>query len=618
VIHSIRRFVAVAIAAAGVLAVLVLGSAWRIVHRVPEAVEELSRLQIAEHATARLGSAFGDLEQTLLARAGYGHGDSAPPADATTLSVHLLLNDLRITTDGLPAQDEAEALQRLTTTVLTTPGRRPIRGMDRPEAVAALERLAAAQAALARLRTSLTEATAARRDLYRRARAQVRWLTAAAAAAGLLLAAFVFASARRHFQTLRTVTDVARSVARGDFQRRVPHEGVEELREVGAALNAAVEGVAERDRWLQNALTEAERRRHLLSATIDATSDGIVMYDVDGEIAMSSRRCAELFSIAAEELNRTSARQLRDRLARACEAPERFDVQLAAHFRAAGPHQDVLVLREPARRVLRRSSAPIPHGDAFAGGRVFTFTDVTTEATLDRLKSEFVSMASHELRTPLKSIHGALQLAVAGSGDRMMPEDRELLDISLASTDRLVRLVNDLLDLSKIEAGRMPVRLERLDPARLVARAADVMRSLAQSHGITLQVACDGAPIAVVADADLLERVLTNLVSNAIKYSPPGSTVTIGSAPAGTDAVLFVDDEGAGIDPANADRLFKPFSRVGDQEYDRSGGTGLGLAISRAIVEQHDGRIWAEPRTAGGSRFAVRLAIAESLSLTGS
>lgn len=164
----------------------------------------------------------------------------------------------------------------------------------------------------------------------------------------------------------------------------------------------------------------------------------------------------------------------------------------------------------------------------------------------------------------------------------------------------------------------MPVRLERLDPARLVARAADVMRSLAQSHGITLQVACDGAPIAVVADADLLERVLTNLVSNAIKYSPPGSTVTIGSAPAGTDAVLFVDDEGAGIDPANADRLFKPFSRVGDQEYDRSGGTGLGLAISRAIVEQHDGRIWAEPRTAGGSRFAVRLAIAESLSLTGS
>jgi signal transduction histidine kinase len=111
----------------------------------------------------------------------------------------------------------------------------------------------------------------------------------------------------------------------------------------------------------------------------------------------------------------------------------------------------------------------------------------------------------------------------------------------------------------------------------------------------------------VYADADLLERVLTNLVSNAIKFSPAGTTVVIGAAAAGADVLLFVDDEGPGIDPADAGRLFRPFSRVGEQEYDRSTGTGLGLAISRAIVEQHDGRVWAERRPARGTRFAVRL-----------
>jgi len=261
------------------------------------------------------------------------------------------------------------------------------------------------------------------------------------------------------------------------------------------------------------------------------------------------------------------------------------------------------VLRSPVRRVLRRYSCPVGNSHGLQG-RVFTYTDVTAETDVDRLKSEFVSMASHELRTPLTSVHGALQLALSGGGVGLNEEDRELLAISLANTERLVRLVNDLLDLSKIEAGRMPYSPEVLPVGTLLDEAARGMQALANLRGVRIAVEATSDGQRVAGDRDQLLRVVTNLLHNAVKYSPAGSLVRLGAVPQPDGVLVSVDDQGPGVPAEQIDRLFRPFSRVGVHERLTTGGTGLGLAISRAIVEQHRGRIWVERPPAGGSRFA--------------
>jgi hypothetical protein len=209
--RSLRRFLLVAIAAASVLGVVVLGYAYRIVHHVPESVEELSRLQTSELAAESLVRAFADLEQVLLVRAGYQPAPASSTPDAAVSAVGLLLNELRVSSDGLPLHDDVLGLVRIAGTVAVTPDRRRVFQMDRQEALAALERLAAAQAALTGLRTKIAEAARVRRDVYRRAQTQVRWLSVSALVAGLALAAFVFTSGRRHLLALGGVSSVARA-----------------------------------------------------------------------------------------------------------------------------------------------------------------------------------------------------------------------------------------------------------------------------------------------------------------------------------------------------------------------------------------------------------------------
>jgi len=167
------------------------------------------------------------------------------------------------------------------------------------------------------------------------------------------------------------------------------------------------------------------------------------------------------------------------------------------------------------------------------------------------------------------------------------------------------------LDISKIEAGRMPVDFRSLEVEALLTEAARAMQGHAATKQVELSVTCQSDLGPLKADQDLLLRVLANLMSNALKYSPDGSHVTLAANRAGdgSDAIeISVLDEGPGITPDQLARLFQPFSRVGAKEHDRRDGTGLGLALSRAIVEQHGGRIWVEPGHNGvGSRFAFTI-----------
>ncbi len=338
----------------------------------------------------------------------------------------------------------------------------------------------------------------------------------------------------------------------------------------------------------------------------EMSSSGLLLFNPSGQVIAVNSRCEELLGFTRAQLLGRPTTEVTHQMAYRVKEPSTHAARMARHFeRPDQPFEDLLEIERPRRRVVKRHSAPVMNG-SHVEGRVFTYTDVTAEVDMDRMKSEFVAVTSHELRTPLTSVHGALQLVLSGGGHRLDPEDRELLEISLHSTERLVRLVNDLLDLAKIEAGRMPMERLTLPVHTLVRDAVSSLRAMAGSRRVTLAESVGRDVPDIVGDRDQLTRVLTNLINNAIKYSPENSRVTVGAAPGERGVKIWVDDEGPGIPEDQIDLLFKPFARVGDQERQAAGGTGLGLAISRAIVEQHAGQIGAK-RLSRGSRFVFEL-----------
>ncbi len=251
--------------------------------------------------------------------------------------------------------------------------------------------------------------------------------------------------------------------------------------------------------------------------------------------------------------------------------------------------------------------APIRTETGVAGA-VLTFQDVTQRREIERMKNEFVSVVSHELRTPLTSIRGALGLLASGKMGEFPEKAHRMLDIAVNNTDRLMRLINDILDIERIDSGRTVMQKREIDIADIMQQAVDVMRAMADKASVVLEV----VPIHlnIELDPDRFIQTFTNLLSNAIKFSPPSGVVTIGGQ-LGTGVLhLFVRDQGRGIPPDKLETIFERFHQVDASDSREKGGTGLGLAICRTIVQQHGGRIWAESMEGKGSTFCIDLPLA--------
>ena len=215
---------------------------------------------------------------------------------------------------------------------------------------------------------------------------------------------------------------------------------------------------------------------------------------------------------------------------------------------------------------------------------------------LDSVKDEFISTVSHELRTPLTSIRGALGLLTAGRMGTVDAKAQNLLRIALTNTDRLIRLINDILDLERMESGRAPLQVRRCSLRELVQQAMETMTPLADSAEVRLEMVLMALPEAMFfdGDPDRMLQVLTNLLSNAIKFSSPATRIEVRVEADSTSIVLRVSDEGRGIPVEQLDQVFDRFQQVEAADSRQKGGTGLGLAICRTIVQQHNGAIWAE------------------------
>jgi len=230
---------------------------------------------------------------------------------------------------------------------------------------------------------------------------------------------------------------------------------------------------------------------------------------------------------------------------------------------------------------------------------------------LDALKNEFVSTVSHELRTPLTSIRGALGLLSSGLIGDVDEKALNLLRIALTNTDRLIRLINDILDIERMESGRAPLQIRRCSLRDLCQQAIETMTSMADVNSVHLELVSslghDNAPEPLFfdGDSDRILQVLTNLLSNAIKFSPADSTVCIHTEATSDSILLKVSDEGRGIPSDKLDSIFDRFQQVEPADARHKGGTGLGLSICRSIVQQHSGSIWAQRNTGLGTTFYV-------------
>jgi len=229
---------------------------------------------------------------------------------------------------------------------------------------------------------------------------------------------------------------------------------------------------------------------------------------------------------------------------------------------------------------------------------------------LDSVKDEFISTVSHELRTPLTSIRGALGLLSAGLLGNVDPKAQNLLRIASTNTERLIRLINDILDLERMESGRAPLKLRRCSMYDLAHEAVDTMSTVAETAGIKLELASNAPRDSIYfdADSDRILQVLTNLLSNSIKFSPAGSTVMVQIDSNPNSLLVKVVDQGRGIPLDKMEAVFDRFQQVESADSSKKGGTGLGLAICRSIIQQHGGAIWAQPNRNGvGTTLWVQL-----------
>ena len=356
-----------------------------------------------------------------------------------------------------------------------------------------------------------------------------------------------------------------------------------------------------------DAALDAYEKGERNAAILRGTSDALLILNPSGTIEMINDAASALLGYPPEELERHDVAKVL-RIAEGHGAfhqrigldDGRLDRPLltdrvARHRDGSERHVDVAI------GVMR-----VPSGDHL----VLSLRDASERARIERAKDELISTIGHELRTPLTSVVGSLALLRGGAAAALPSQAARLVDIADNNARRLIRLINDLLDIDRIESGQLAMARGPIDLREVVARAALDSDGLARSRDVVLGDASADSPVPVEGDAGRLLQVVTNLVSNAIHASPAGATVTIAARVEKGRALIAVEDRGAGVPAAVRPRLFERFES--GRAATQAPASGLGLAISREIVRRHDGTIWFEDRDGGGTRFAFALPLAGS------
>ncbi len=346
----------------------------------------------------------------------------------------------------------------------------------------------------------------------------------------------------------------------------------------------------------------AEKKK--IETIIHTIDDGLLVVDTEGRVTDINATAGAILSVEKAEVEGAHFLEVLDN--------EQIFQQIkgalekGTRFPGPGEENSLTVANGDRQSHYQFFVSPISHKPGKILGAILLLRDVTELQELNRLKSEFIMKASHELKNPLTGLAMSLSLLAEADASSPRKDQRELLDSAVADVNRLRAMVSDLLDLSRIEAGKLPLEIAQTSISVVIEQAAEMMRASVQQASIALGIEHPPDLPPVSADADKILWVLTNLVSNALRYTPGGGSIDITARDAGPDVEVSVRDTGAGIPPEYQARIFDKFFQV-ERGPGKTGSLGIGLAICKEIVNAHGGAIWVESSPGQGSTFSFTL-----------
>lgn len=384
---------------------------------------------------------------------------------------------------------------------------------------------------------------------------------------------------------IRALTIGTRQVAAGDFSQRLEVTSRDEIGVLTRNFNYM-------SQVLRDTLSEVENERNKLSTLFLHMTDGVVAFSPAGLVIHSNPAASQMLSRSMDPT--TSFQDL---------------------FAEAAAFDQILTLKRPqyletqktvGERELELFMAPYS-ADQAPGGVMVVIHDVTEQRRSEQARREFVANVSHELRTPLTNIKSYAETVIA-AGDELPPElHNNFMGVIVSEADRMTRIVQDLLTLSKIDYGKMEMNVSRFSFSKAVRSVYEAVALNAESHGHTLTFSCEENMPDVDGDRERIEQVIMNIVSNAIKYTPDGGKIAITAATSGRNVFVRISDNGIGIPEKDLPRLFERFYRVDKARSRESGGTGLGLSIAKEILNQHKGDIRIESVYGEGTDVTITL-----------
>lgn len=430
-----------------------------------------------------------------------------------------------------------------------------------------------------------------------------RWFYLTLLMAGLLVGAglgLAFFLANRIVEPLRRLTATTVRIAGGDLEAKVEVTSRDEVGVLAAEYNSMAESLRQ---LRQSDLGQLVVARQTTEAAIDSLYDPVIVTDAEGLVTKLNPAAEEIFGSEQENSGKHVGEVARD-TAIAGAVAEALRSQRPVAGEGAASVLPIAV--DGSERAFRLRTTPMRDNEKHLLGAVTLLEDITHLREIDRLKSEFIATASHELRTPLTSVQMGVHLLLEGAVGELMDKQQEVLQACRQDCERLDKLMRDLLDLSKIEAGESQPRLAPVRARELVATVAEELRPQVEAKGLGLRV---DAPVdlpQVLADRAQIERVISNLVVNAVRYTKRGE-IKISAKRRDEHVAVSVSDTGSGIPSEYLPHIFDKFVQVPGAQ---TGGAGLGLAISKSLVEAHGGHMSVQSEVGRGTTFTFTLPVA--------
>ena len=406
----------------------------------------------------------------------------------------------------------------------------------------------------------------------------------------LVVIAIALVVSQRIVTPIRQVTGAARAIGRGEFDQEIQVTGSNEVGILAEEFNSM--------RWnLKSAVGKLTEEEKKMTAIVNSIAEGLILVNSDNRVLHINPAAERLLGLSEDSINKDITELIQnDELIQIEQTPSKNE---EANFVS-----EITLIHHDEKLVLRTIASPFLDENGQTLGTVYLFDDITREKEIDQMKSDFISLVSHELRTPLTSIIGFVSFILDGKAGAINDRQRNSLARVQRQSKRLAALINDLLDISRIESGRIQMEQEPISLLEIVTQRIEEIRPQADEKSIRLDLTAPESVPTIFGDEARMGQVFTNLIGNAIKFTPNNGEVSIKVRVDGSLLHVEVIDTGPGIPAEERQKVFDKFYQLSDISTRQQGGSGLGLSITKSIVEAHGGKLWIDDGNQGkGSNF---------------